>query len=102
MRDDRSSHVSDARAFPIDAVRRRFPAIANAGGFLFFDNAAGDQIPADVLDAVNDHHVARNVQRGGPVRQPPGVDAKIDRARATRAAADTAPGPTTHTIPSTA
>ena len=72
--------------FPVDEVRRRFPAIERAGRFLFFDNAAGAQIPQSVLDAVTDHLVARNVQRGGPYRHSREVDASIARARESVAA----------------
>jgi len=67
--------------FPVDDLRREFPALAQADGFLFFDNAAGAQIPAPVLAAVTDHLVARNVQRGGPYRRSQEVDAMIARAR---------------------
>jgi len=77
---------SVARAFPIEDVRRQFPALARAGRFVFFDNAAGAQIPAAVHDAVSDHLVARNVQRGGPYRQSREVDAGIARARESVAA----------------
>jgi cysteine desulfurase family protein (TIGR01976 family) len=73
-------------AFPIDDVRHRFPAIARAGRFIFFDNAAGAQVPSTVVDAVTDHLLARNVQRGGPYRHSREVDAMIARAR-TRVAA---------------
>ncbi len=72
--------------FPVDALRRRFPAIERAGRFLFFDNAAGAQIPQTVLDAVTDHLVSRNVQRGGPYRHSREVDASIARARESVAA----------------
>jgi len=72
--------------FPVDDLRRRFPALAQAGRFVFFDNAAGAQIPSSVLDAVIDHLRARNVQRGGPYRHSREVDAMIARARASVAA----------------
>jgi len=78
--------MPEAHAFPVADVRRRFPAIARAGRFLFFDNAAGAQIPSTVLDAVTDHLLARNVQRGGPYRQSREVDAMIARARESVAA----------------
>jgi cysteine desulfurase family protein (TIGR01976 family) len=68
-------------AFPVDDLRREFPALERAGDFLFFDNAAGAQIPACVLAAVTDHLVARNVQRGGPYGRSQEVDAMIARAR---------------------
>src|SRR2546422_3540361 len=69
------------RAFPVDDLRREFPALAQAGDFLFFDNASGAQIPANVLAAVTDHLVSRNVQRGGPYSRSQEVDAMIARAR---------------------
>ena len=67
--------------FPVDDLRREFPALAQAGDFLFFDNAAGAQVPANVLAAVTDHLVSRNVQRGGPYGRSQEVDAMIARAR---------------------
>jgi cysteine desulfurase family protein (TIGR01976 family) len=72
--------------FPVDDLRRRFPALERAGRFVFFDNAAGAQIPATVLEAVADHLVARNVQRGGPYRHSREVDAMIARSRESVAA----------------
>ena len=75
-----------ALEFPVDDVRRRFPALERAGPFVFFDNAAGAQIPDTVLEAVTDHLLARNVQRGGPYRQSREVDAMIGRARESVAA----------------
>ena len=68
--------------FPVDEVRREFPALSAADSFVFFDNAAGAQVPRRALDAVAEHLVARNVQRGGPYRRSQEVDATIARARA--------------------
>ncbi len=56
-----------------------FPALQDE--FIFFDNAAGAQSPRIVLDAVADHLLHRNVQRGGRYRQSREVDAAIARAR---------------------
>src|SRR5579862_8915052 len=67
--------------FPVSDLRRQFPALERAGRFIFFDNAAGAQIPQRVLDAVTDHLIARNVQRGGPYGRSQEVDATIARAR---------------------
>src|SRR4051812_15373775 len=78
--------MSDAPSFPVDELRRQFPAIERAGQFVFFDNAAGAQIPDRVLAAVTDHLLARNVQRGGPYQQSREVDAMIARARESVAA----------------
>jgi cysteine desulfurase family protein (TIGR01976 family) len=73
-------------SFPVDDLRHQFPALEQANGFVFFDNAAGAQIPARVLEAVTGHLVSRNVQRGGPYRHSREVDAMIARARGSVAA----------------
>ncbi len=65
--------------FPIDQVRAEFPALQE--DFIFFDNAAGAQSPKVVLNAVADHLLHRNVQRGGRSRHSQEVDATIARAR---------------------
>jgi cysteine desulfurase family protein (TIGR01976 family) len=65
--------------FPIDQVRGLFPALQD--GFIFFDNAAGAQSPGTVLNAVANHLLYRNVQRGGRYRQSREVDETIARAR---------------------
>jgi cysteine desulfurase family protein (TIGR01976 family) len=58
-----------------------FPALQKAGDFIFLDNAAGAQIPQSVLDAVTDHLVSHNVQRGGRYGRSVKVDQAIDDAR---------------------
>ncbi|HET9399599.1 MAG TPA: cysteine desulfurase-like protein [Candidatus Acidoferrales bacterium] len=68
-------------AFPVEALRKMFPALAAAGPFIFFDNAAGAQIPQAALDAVTHHLVQRNVQRGGRYSQSRAVDETIAHAR---------------------
>jgi len=70
-------------SFPIDAVRSQFPALNQSRGTIFFDNAAGAQLPARVVDAVRDHLIHRMVQRGGPYTLSREVDDVIERARAT-------------------
>jgi cysteine desulfurase family protein (TIGR01976 family) len=72
--------------FPIDDIRQQFPALQRAGSFVFMDNAAGAQVPRQVIDAINRHLIEHNVQRGGLYAQSVAVDASIDRARATLAA----------------
>ena len=67
--------------FPIESIRALFPALHREPSFIFFDNAAGAQVPQIVLDAVNQHLVERNVQRGGRYRHSQQVDATIARAR---------------------
>ncbi len=73
---------SAATGFPAEALRARFPALQRAGSFVFFDNAAGAQVPHTVLDAVNRHLLDHNVQRGGRYPHSIAVDATIARARA--------------------
>jgi cysteine desulfurase family protein (TIGR01976 family) len=72
--------------FPAEALRAQFPALQRAGSFVFFDNAAGAQVPQIVLDAVNRHLIEHNVQRGGRYPQSIAVDAAIARARQSVAA----------------
>lgn len=67
--------------FPISWVRQSFPALNSSDNFVFFDNGAGAQAPQIVLDAVQDHLLSRNVQRGGRYRRSQEVDAAIQRAR---------------------
>lgn len=76
-----SESVSEAVAFPIASVREAFPALKRSPSFIFFDNAAGAQIPQIVLDAVNHHLIECNVQRGGRYAKSREVDAAIVRAR---------------------
>jgi cysteine desulfurase family protein (TIGR01976 family) len=67
--------------FPIDAVRAKFPALARAAPFVYFDNAAGAQLPQNVLDAVAHHLLDVNVQRGGRYAKSREVDQVIAAAR---------------------
>jgi cysteine desulfurase family protein (TIGR01976 family) len=72
-----------AGAFPIDEVRAQFPALQTdrAGSFIFFDNAAGAQIPQSVVDAINHHLLDHNVQRGGRYEKSRAVDRSVAEAR---------------------
>jgi cysteine desulfurase family protein (TIGR01976 family) len=79
QRDNRAR--PSAGGFPIEAVRSQFPALERAGSFIFFDNAAGAQIPQSVLDAVTDHLVDHNVQRGGRYSKSRTVDQSVAEAR---------------------
>jgi cysteine desulfurase family protein (TIGR01976 family) len=67
--------------FPIETVRAAFPALTRAAEFIFFDNAAGAQVPQIALDAVNHHLLECNVQRGGRYAKSREVDATVARAR---------------------
>lgn len=72
---------NSASKFPVEQVRPLFPALNDGENFVFFDNAAGAQIPQSVLDAVTRHLLRCNVQRGGRYSKSEEVDATIDRAR---------------------
>jgi cysteine desulfurase family protein (TIGR01976 family) len=74
------------RVFPVERLRAEFPALQRAGSGIFFDNAAGAQVPQDVFDAINEHLLERNVQRGGRYPQSIAVDMSQARARASVAA----------------
>jgi cysteine desulfurase family protein (TIGR01976 family) len=63
-----------------ERMRAHFPAL-HASDSVFFDNAAGAQIPQTVFDAVNHHLLHCNVQRGGRYAKSREVDASIARAR---------------------
>jgi cysteine desulfurase family protein (TIGR01976 family) len=70
-----------AVVFPSDRIRSLFPALNQKPDFIFFDNAAGAQIPQVVFDAINGHLLHYNVQRGGRYAKSMEVDATIARAR---------------------
>jgi cysteine desulfurase family protein (TIGR01976 family) len=67
--------------FPSDRVRSLFPALHQEPRLTFFDNGAGAQVPQGVFDAIHDHLLHRNVQRGGRYNRSVEVDAAIARAR---------------------
>jgi cysteine desulfurase family protein (TIGR01976 family) len=73
--------IAPPPVFPIHDVRASFPALGRSQDFVFFDNAAGAQVPQFVLDAVNKHLLENNVQRGGRYDKSVEVDAGIARAR---------------------
>ena len=73
--------ASRAVAFPSDHVRSLFPALHQNPAFIFFDNAAGSQIPQVVFDAIHGHLLHHNVQRGGRYAKSMEVDDAIAHAR---------------------
>ena len=75
--------VQPPAEFPVETVRAMFPALKKAGSFIFLDNAAGAQIPQSVLDAVTNHLVDHNVQRGGRYSRSVAVDQSVATARET-------------------
>ena len=74
-------HATAGSSFPVEQIRPLFPALRQAGSFIFMDNAAGAQIPQSVLDAVTTHLVEFNVQRGGRYGRSIRVDQAVDDGR---------------------
>lgn len=70
-----------AKAFPVEKVRAKFPALKKYKDFIFFENAGGAQVPQTVVDAVANHLVDRNVQRMAPYLHSQGVDQTVADAR---------------------
>jgi cysteine desulfurase family protein (TIGR01976 family) len=70
-----------AVSFPVENLRSSFPALHHGPEFIFFDNAAGAQVPQIVFDAVNRHLLECNVQRGGRYPKSRQVDAIVAQAR---------------------
>jgi cysteine desulfurase family protein (TIGR01976 family) len=67
--------------FPAESLRSQFPALQMDKNVIFFDNAAGAQVPQIVLDTVFRHMTECMVQRGGRYAKSIAVDAAVDRAR---------------------
>src|SRR5262249_32608113 len=78
---DRATASQSVTDFPIVKIRALFPALRRDPNFIFFDNAAGAQIPQAVFDAVNHHLLDCNVQRGGRYGKSQEVDRTIAQAR---------------------
>lgn len=81
MNQHQTAKADSAASFPVEDIRAMFPALKQAGDFIFFDNAAGAQIPQSVLDAVTNHLVGHNVQRGGRYGRSVTVDQSVAQAR---------------------
>jgi selenocysteine lyase/cysteine desulfurase len=64
----------------VERLRAEFPALQRAGKDVFFDNAAGAQVPKAVFDAIHEHLLVRNVQRGGRYSQSVAVDEILAQA----------------------
>jgi cysteine desulfurase family protein (TIGR01976 family) len=73
--------MTAATSFPVEDVRKLFPAIQKAGDFIFLENAGGAQVPQSVVDAVANHLVDFNVQRMAKYQHSQGVDRNLEEAR---------------------
>jgi len=70
-----------AKAFPVDEIRLKFPALQKYKDFIFLENAGGAQVPQAVVDAVAAHLVDCNVQRMAPYLHSQGVDRSVAAGR---------------------
>ncbi|TAJ99157.1 MAG: cysteine desulfurase-like protein [Chloroflexota bacterium] len=69
----------------IDALRRRFPALAVAHGeapLVFFDGPGGTQVPDVVIDAVGEYYRTSNANHGGAFATSRRSDAIVEEAHA--------------------
>jgi len=78
--------------FPIDQVRRRFPAL-RTGEVVYLDNAAGAQVPDGVIAAVVEALGTLQVNKGGAYAPSRRVTARKEAVRARTAAFLNAEGP---------
>ncbi len=88
-----ASPLAADTAFRADRARRRFAALRRSDAPHFFDNAAGAQVPDEVVAAMREHLEHRNVQRGGRYDRSRAVDAMILATRRRLAACLGAEGP---------
>ncbi|HKF47201.1 MAG TPA: cysteine desulfurase-like protein [Terracidiphilus sp.] len=77
---------SPPATFPSERIRSVFPSLHEEPRLIFFDNGAGAQVPQGVIDAIHNHLLHCNVQRGGRYNRSVEVDATIARARESIAA----------------
>ena len=70
-----------SNGFPVEEIRKQFPAIVKAGEFIFLENAGGSQVPQSVVDAVTNHLIDANVQRMASYEHSARVDAGLEAAR---------------------
>jgi len=72
--------------FDVHAVRARFPSLnaplSNGEIPIFFDNPAGTQVPASVIDAVRDYYLHMNANSGGAFATSRANDAMVAEVRA--------------------
>ena len=72
-------------ALDIDALRRRFPALAVPhadGPLVYFDGPGGTQVPDAVIDAVADYYRTSNANHGGAFETSRRSDAIVEDAHA--------------------
>ncbi len=60
---------SPGNSFPVAEIRPLFPALTDSDQFIFFDNAAGAQIPQSVLDAVTHHLTSATCSAAAAIRR---------------------------------
>lgn len=81
--------MSDPAAWPIDAIRRQFPALVrqkDGEPVVFLDGPAGSQVPKSVADAVTHYLLTTNANHGAAHATSVESDAVLDQAHAALAA----------------
>ena len=74
--------------FHLDAVRAQYPALrrtVNGHPAIFFDGAAGSQVPTRVAEAVSGYLLSINANHGGPFATSVESDLVLDQAHASAA-----------------
>ena len=70
-------------AFDVEALRRRFPALAIEDGgrpVALFDGPGGTQVPESVIAAIGDYYRAANANHDGPFLTSRRSDAAVHEA----------------------
>jgi cysteine desulfurase family protein (TIGR01976 family) len=70
-------------AFDVEALRRRFPALAIEDGgrpVALFDGPGGTQVPDSVIEAIGDYYRTSNANHDGPFLTSRRSDARVDEA----------------------
>ena len=83
--------VSETAALPLGWIRARYPALES--GTLFFDNAAGAQVPREVVAGITEALTTMNVNKGGAYRESKRVTEAKEGVRARVARFLNAPRP---------
>ena len=81
--------MSDPSAWPVEAIRRHFPALTrrhNEDAAIFFDGPAGSQVPQSVADAVTNYLLLTNANHGAAHATSVESDAVLDNAHKALAA----------------
>lgn len=80
----RPGSIAGMTTYDVDAIRRRFPALAESHDgrpLAFFDGPGGTQVPDTVIEAVGDYYRRSNANHGGAFATSRRSDAIVHGAR---------------------